>query len=203
MAAEPTFVELEDSARAAINSLKLCPEFLSSKIAIIGGAALWKHIPNGRTTEDVDFIITVSGAPQSVKSKLLQLPNSPFAEFAQLFVYKHPCGKDIQIDFTPEWQQSAFVPEAATVISNVNPAALPYISALDLLALKINTCGLRPTATKKTRDARDALALALRISQQGPVTLNQAQRAAILQGIEDVGALSGRDVNWWKSILNL
>lgn len=47
---QPTFVELEESARAAVNCLKLFPEFGGAKIAIIGGAALWKHIPAGRTT---------------------------------------------------------------------------------------------------------------------------------------------------------
>ncbi|KAI1909472.1 hypothetical protein LOZ65_006521 [Ophidiomyces ophidiicola] len=188
----PTFNELEESARAAISCLKLFPEFSVAKIAIIGGAALWKYLPNGRTTSDVDFIITVSGAPQAVKAKLLQMPNSRFAEYAQLFVYKHPTGKNIQIDFTPEWQ-SAYVPAAATTIGTINTATLPYISPVDLLVLKINACGLRATTTKKVQDAQDALAVADMLTKLGPITLSNQQKGAARAGIQDVGTWGSRD----------
>ncbi|PGH02697.1 hypothetical protein AJ79_07576 [Helicocarpus griseus UAMH5409] len=102
----PTFAELEETAKATIASLKSFSEFSSAKIAIIGGTALWKYIPNGRTTSDVDFIITVSGAPQARRK--------------------------IQIDFTPEWQ-SAYIPAAVRDVGQIDLAALPYISAIDLL----------------------------------------------------------------------
>lgn len=55
----PTFVELEEAARAAINCLKLLPEFGDAKLAIIGEAALWKHLPAGRATM-VYFDVTAS-----------------------------------------------------------------------------------------------------------------------------------------------
>ncbi|QSS49243.1 hypothetical protein I7I53_09548 [Histoplasma capsulatum var. duboisii H88] len=151
---------------------------------------------------DVDFIIALSGAPQVVKTKLLQIPNSPFAEFSQFFVYKHPGGKNIQIDFTPEWQ-SAYVPAAATMISSTDSTNLPYITPVDLLALKINTCGMRPTAAKKSRDAQDALAVAEMLLKHGPIVLTHDQKEAVRVGIEDVGALSGRDSSWWTSALQL
>ncbi|OJD22357.1 hypothetical protein ACJ73_06300 [Blastomyces percursus] len=198
----PTFRELEESAQAAINCLQLFPEFGSARIAIIGGTALWKHIPDGRTTMDVDFIITLAGAPQVVKTKLLQMPNSSFAEFSQFFVYKHPSGKNIQIDFTPEWQ-SAYVPAAATMIGSINSTNLPYITPLDLLALKINTCGMRLTAAKKSRDAQDALTVAEMLLKHGPIVLTHDQKEAVRVGIEDVGALSGRHSSWWTSALQL
>lgn len=51
--------------------------------------------------QDVDFIITVDSAPQSVKNKLLALPNSPFVQQAQYYYYKDPQGNYIQIDTTP------------------------------------------------------------------------------------------------------
>ncbi|KAM5464235.1 hypothetical protein MauCBS54593_007054 [Microsporum audouinii] len=222
----PTFAELEDTARTAISYLKQNQEFSNAKIALIGGVALWKHLPGGRSTEDVDFMITVSGAPQAVKSKLLQLPNSPFAEFAQLFVYNHPGGKKIQVDFTPDWQvclthysskytrtvlniltlnysKSAFVPAAATPISMVNPDALPYISPQDLLALKINTCGMRPTPVKRAQDASDAKAIADFILKQGPIILTAAQKAAVQGGLEDVIKLSSWGADWWENALQL
>ena len=47
----PTLKELEETARAAIDALKQYTEFGSAKLAIIGGTALWKYIPSGRTTE--------------------------------------------------------------------------------------------------------------------------------------------------------
>ena len=56
---QPTFLELEESAQAAINCLKLFPEFANAKIAIIGGAALWKYVPSGRTTM-VKFEVTAN-----------------------------------------------------------------------------------------------------------------------------------------------
>ncbi|EAS30187.1 uncharacterized protein CIMG_08933 [Coccidioides immitis RS] len=198
----PTLKELEETARAAIDALKQYPEFGSAKLAIIGGTALWKYIPSGRTTKDVDFLITVSGAPQAVKTKLLQMPNSRFAEYAQLFVYKHPSGKNIQIDFTPEWQ-SAYVPEAAKPISTINSAVLPYISAVDLLALKINTCGMRPTVGKKTQDALDAMAIAENILAQGPIVLTNVQKEAARVGIQDVVTWSKRPSTWWNQHLQL
>ncbi|EEQ31512.1 hypothetical protein McanMca71_006180 [Microsporum canis] len=198
----PTFAELEDTARTAISYLKQNQEFSNAKIALIGGVALWKHLPGGRSTEDVDFMITVSGAPQAVKSKLLQLPNSPFAEFAQLFVYNHPGGKKIQVDFTPDWQ-SAFVPAAATPISMVNPDALPYISPQDLLALKINTCGMRPTPVKRAQVASDAKAIADFILKQGPIILTAAQKAAVQGGLEDVIKFSSWGADWWENALQL
>ena len=54
--------------------------------------------------QDVDFLITVQGAPKVVKDKLLAIPSSSFQQRAQLFFYKDPNGKLIQIDITPDWQ---------------------------------------------------------------------------------------------------
>ncbi len=57
-------------------------------------------------TQDVDFIINIASAPESVKTKLLSLPNSPFVQHAQYFYYKSRDGSYVQIDITPEWQVS-------------------------------------------------------------------------------------------------
>ncbi|CRG92854.1 hypothetical protein PISL3812_09925 [Talaromyces islandicus] len=198
----PTFTELEAAASSVIRILKTMPEFSNAKIAIIGGLGLWKYIRSYRTTEDVDFLITVQGAPKAVKDKLLAMPSSPFLQQAQIFFYKAPNGKHIQIDITPDWQ-SPYLPSAATSISIVRPEALPYISEVDLLVFKINCCGLRPTPAKKIRDANDARSLAEDLSSKGPIVLSSTQRNAVLQGLDDVAQHSGRDKNWWTDKLRL
>lgn len=120
----PSFAELEVAAGAVIAILKTMPEFSNAKIAVIGGLGLWNYLRGYRTTEvllpwpffstwincllyshqDVDFLITVQGAPKAVKDKLLALPSTPFQQQAQLFFYKSPGGKLVQIDITPDWQ---------------------------------------------------------------------------------------------------
>ena len=117
----PNFNHLEQSAAEVIRILKSFPEFENTKIAIIGGLAVWMYIPWLRTTtvrfatddsllsatnayKDVDFITTAEGAPKTVKQKLLKLPNSPFEDRAGIFVYQIPNGPAVQIDMTPEME---------------------------------------------------------------------------------------------------
>jgi hypothetical protein len=47
----PTFEELEETASALIACLKTIPDYADTRIAIIGGMALWRYIPNGRGTK--------------------------------------------------------------------------------------------------------------------------------------------------------
>jgi len=47
----PTRIELERAATNVVGILKNISEYSEAKIAIIGGLALWKYIPNGRTTQ--------------------------------------------------------------------------------------------------------------------------------------------------------
>ncbi|PMB65175.1 hypothetical protein BM221_008531 [Beauveria bassiana] len=189
----PAFNELETAAQAVIAALKTMSEFSRAKILVIGGLGLWKYLRQYRTTEDVDFLITVQGAPKTVKDKLLAMPSSPFQQRAQDFVFKAPNGKQIQIDMTPDWQ----------VIITFH-RFLPYISELDLLVFKINCCGLRSTAVKKIRDAKDARILLEDIRSQGSISLSPLQKNAVLAGLEDVVKLTrGGDMAWWKSQLGL
>ncbi|PLB37792.1 uncharacterized protein BDW47DRAFT_106372 [Aspergillus candidus] len=201
----PTFPELEQAAGAVILILKSMPEFADTKIAIIGGLSLWKYIEHFRSTEDVDFLITVQGAPNAVKEKLLALPDTPFKQHAQLFFYVGLGGKAVQVDITPSWQ-SPYLPQAAIPISSARPDSLPYISEIDLLVFKINSCGLRPTAVKKMRDVRDARTLVddlcARSSGRG-IVLSEEQKSAVLQGLDDVVALSRREWGWWAGRLGL
>lgn len=102
----PSLQELERAAIDVLRILKGINEFKDASIAVIGGLALWKYIPSGRTTEDVDFMINVHSAPDGVKQKLLKLPESRFVQHAQFFYYKSPSGQHIQIDIVPSWQVS-------------------------------------------------------------------------------------------------
>lgn len=47
----PTRIQLEAAASEVISVLKGIREFSNARIAVIGGLALWKYLPNGRTTE--------------------------------------------------------------------------------------------------------------------------------------------------------
>jgi hypothetical protein len=50
-------LDLEKAAAEVISILKGMKDFSNSKIAVIGGLALWKYVPNGRTTE-VCYVLT-------------------------------------------------------------------------------------------------------------------------------------------------
>lgn len=43
--------ELETAAADVIRILKGISEYSNARVAIIGGLALWRYIPTGRTTE--------------------------------------------------------------------------------------------------------------------------------------------------------
>ncbi|GAB1312204.1 hypothetical protein MFIFM68171_02414 [Madurella fahalii] len=162
-----TLAQLEQAAADVVNIMKSITEYSEASIAVIGGLAVWKYIQDGRTTQDVDFIISIDSAPQSVKSKLLALPNSPFIQQAQYFLYKSSDGDQIQIDITPAWQ-SPYLPAAAKKLKNIPAGSVPYISPTDLLIFKMHSCGLRAQALKSVVDATDAAALLAGEPSAGP-----------------------------------
>ena len=95
------------------------------------------------------------------------------------------------------------MPSAAIPISTARPNALPYISELDLLVFKINSCGLRPTQGKKLRDATDALELTEDLSSKGRVVLSASQKNTVLQCLDDIARVSGKEKAWWIAKLAL
>lgn len=99
--------------------------------------------------------------------------------------------------------QSPYVPLAALPVSAVRPNALPYISELDPLVFKINSCGLRPSAGKKIREANDAPELTEHLSSKGPIILPSFQKDAVLQRLNDVVQVSAQDKAWWMAKLAL
>ena len=47
------------------------------------------------------------------------------------------------------------------------------------------------------------MAVAEMLLESGPIVLNSEQKEAARAGINDVGILSGRDVDWWTHVLQL
>ncbi|KAI1332867.1 hypothetical protein F5Y16DRAFT_418805 [Xylariaceae sp. FL0255] len=182
----PTLAELERAAQDVIMIMKNVPELASQKVAVIGGLALWKYMPKGRSTEDVDFMISVDG-PKSVKPKLLAMKNSRFVERAQYFYYK-----------------AAYFPPTAVAIKSIEPGTVPYISVDDLIVFKIFSCGLRSEVTKSKRDALDAYRLLdQRTATEGPMHLAKHQVDVVLPGLADVVKHTTQDDKWWKMRLGL
>ncbi|KAF4627030.1 hypothetical protein G7Y89_g11129 [Cudoniella acicularis] len=197
-----TLTELETAASDVIQILKTVPEFASARVAVIGGLALWKYMPRGRTTEDVDLIINLDNAPNGVKNILLSLYSTVFVQRAQYFFYKSPNGNLIQIDICASWQ-SPYLPPAAKVVSTIVDGVVPYISPVDLIVFKINSCGLRAENTKRRRDAADAAVLLDEETQSGPLNLTAQQKSTVEMGLIDVVNVSGKSENWWKQRLGL
>ncbi|KAI8949883.1 hypothetical protein F4801DRAFT_579985 [Xylaria longipes] len=198
----PSLLDLERAAMDVIKIMKAVPDLAKQKVAVIGGLALWNFMPRGRSTEDVDFIITLDG-PKSVKPKLLALKNSPFVERAQFFFYKSPSGALVQIDFVGQFQAAYFPPTAVTV-RDISPGTIPYISVDDLIVFKIFSCGLRSEVSKSRRDALDAFRLLEQKTRaSGPLRLSKHQIDAVVPGLNDVVRLTNNDDAWWKNRLGL
>ncbi|KAI1284407.1 hypothetical protein F5Y07DRAFT_2734 [Xylaria sp. FL0933] len=194
--------ELKSAALEVIGILKGLPQFADQKIAVIGGMALWMYLPRGRSTEDVDFIVTLDG-PKSIKPALLNLQNSPFVERAQWFYYRTPSGKLVQIDFVAQWQAPYF-PSAAQKVKDIPEGIIPMISPEDLVLSKIFSCGLRGDGDKKQRDAGDAAALLEALTKSvGSLQLPEAKIEIAKQSLIDVIPLTDKDEAWWRSKLGL
>jgi hypothetical protein len=95
------------------------------------------------------------------------------------------------------------MPAAAAKLRDLPAGATPYISATDLVVFKINSCGLRAQTAKKRTDAADAQALLERLTGQAPLSLSNAQKAAVEQGINDVVTYGTKTKAWWREKLGL
>ncbi len=90
---------------------------------------------------------------------------------------------------------------------------LPYIAAIELLAMKVFACGLRLETEKKTGDAIDAEKLAEMLTANGRVALSSTLRRCIMDGLDSVvkegqkadGSMrDGRkSLNWWNANFEL
>ncbi|OBT73955.1 hypothetical protein VF21_07438 [Pseudogymnoascus sp. 05NY08] len=194
-------IKLEEAAADVIQYIKSLPEFRNSRAAVFGGLALWKYMPRGRTTDDVDLIITVDGAPGAVKNRLLSAYGNVFTQRTQFFYYLSPSGIAIQIDICAA-AHSPYYPPALTVVGTIPPGSVPYIAPIDLIVFKVFCCGLRDNILKKTRDATDAENLLQQeTARSGPFTLSSVQRTAFEGGFPDVLIYSDQDESWWRARL--
>lgn len=85
-----------------------------------------------------------------------------------------------------------FLPSGALRLGQDRLPDLPHATPEDLLALKINSSGLRATIEKRTVDAADADALAEMLLGRGPIVLtaeepsiiflSEAERITLLRG---------------------
>ncbi|RYP85615.1 hypothetical protein DL769_000956 [Monosporascus sp. CRB-8-3] len=199
-----TFRELECAASDVIRIIKRMPDLGNVKLAIIGGLALWHYLPRGRTTDNINFITNISTSPSSLKKKLLQLPNSPFVQRAQILFYVSPgSGREIQVDISPEWLVP-YLPEAARRVCNIRDGELPYVSLADLVVFKLDSSGLRSNAAKKRRDAADAAALLEEhAAANAKLELSPRGREMAHEALIDVIRYSDRSREWWETRLGL
>ncbi|EWC45968.1 hypothetical protein DRE_04761 [Drechslerella stenobrocha 248] len=197
-----SFAELEEAAVEVIGHLKE-HGFGEHKLIIIGGLAVWKLLPYYRTTDDIDFLITVNGAPNALKAlkeKLERIYNSPFVDNAGVLSYNSISGKLIRIDLMPD-SQLPYLPENAQKVSEIQSVSLPYVSIEDLIVFKINSCGLRVASDKKVQDAADAYSA---VASAGlSLRLSNKQKHTARGGLPAVAAALGYPKSWWEGKLAL
>ncbi|KAI1344776.1 hypothetical protein F5Y15DRAFT_421903 [Xylariaceae sp. FL0016] len=173
------FQELEHAACNVIQMIKQIPELWHTRLAVIGGLALWHYHPEYRPADvrfisafggprdrpvadeqfqNINFITNVSTSPGRMKKRLLELPNSPFYLRSQALFYQSPSKREIQIDISPEWL-CPYLPESACYVRDIPYGTVPYISLVDLTAFELDSSGLCSCPVEKERDARDAAAL--------------------------------------------
>lgn len=95
------------------------------------------------------------------------------------------------------------MPAAARKLKDIPKGTVPYISIVDLIVFKINSCGLRAQGSKKRRDALDAGNLLDKETQASPLSLTSAQKAIVEPCIVDVVAHGGHSEKWWRERLGL
>ncbi|CZT53421.1 uncharacterized protein RSE6_14971 [Rhynchosporium secalis] len=171
----PTLAKLNSAASEVIIILKGIPEYSNARVAVISGLALWNYLQNGRTTKDVDLIISIDTAPDSMKQRLLSLPNTRFVTQAQV--------------------------AEAQALSQIPAGHVPFISQIDLLIFKINSYGLRAQIAKKRIDARDAQNLLQNMTT--PLRLTAAQLAIVELCLSDIVSQGTKTQEWWKQRLGL
>jgi hypothetical protein len=99
--------------------------------------------------------------------------------------------------------QSPYVPAAAEMLLNIPPGAVPYISAIDLIIFKINSCGLRAQGSKRFVDANDAQNLLTHEAKYSPISLTTEQLAIVDNGLTDVLNSNSMPEKWWRENLGL
>jgi hypothetical protein len=95
------------------------------------------------------------------------------------------------------------MPDAAQMLRHIPPDTIPYISAVDLIIFKINSCGLRAQIAKRQIDALDAEALLEQETALSPLSLSTGQREIVEPCIADVVTNGTKHETWWRQRLGL
>ncbi|KAF2967095.1 hypothetical protein GQX73_g6465 [Xylaria multiplex] len=100
--------ELEDAVCDVIQIIKQIPELTGTKLAVVGGLALWHYLPDYRPTNNINFVTNATNDEDLsfLEQKLLEHPNSPFIQDQQALFYHSPAGWDIQIKISTRWHVS-------------------------------------------------------------------------------------------------
>ncbi|KAI1876810.1 uncharacterized protein JN550_000882 [Neoarthrinium moseri] len=200
--AAPTFRELEETAALTIRMIKHIPGLGHTKVAIIGGLAVWNYLPTQRRTDNIDLLIDASVSPSFVRRRLLQYPRSVFIQIGRSLWYQSPTGCEIEIRIISE-DSVAYLPASAWPVKDIRPGVFPYISLSDLIVLKIDSCGYHRAWGARVRDAYDAAALLEYASAPHPLILSCRQECVVREGLPDVIEYGGRGKAWWLCWLGL
>ncbi|KAI1852551.1 hypothetical protein JX265_013010 [Neoarthrinium moseri] len=200
--AAPTFRELEETAALTIRMIKHIPGLGHTKVAIIGGLAVWNYLPTQRRTDNIDLLIDASVSPSFVRRRLLQYPRSVFIQIGRSLWYQSPTGCEIEIRIISE-DSVAYLPASAWPVKDIRPGVFPYISLSDLIVLKIDSCGYHRAWGARVRDAYDAAALLEYASAPHPLILSCRQECVVREGLPDVIEYGGRGKAWWLCRLGL
>nr|POF00351.1 hypothetical protein CFP56_77325 [Quercus suber] len=176
---------LERAAADVLQILKGISELQDASIAVIGGLALRKYLPNGRRTE---VFVFHSGWPCELKSDSSsqeELP-SPYQAAASAYI-----------------SQSLYLPVNAVKLKDLPENTVPYISAFDLILFKIHSCGLRAQLGKRIMDAQDAESLISSAAVTLPLTLTQWQKDQMEPCIADLVSYGSKNATWWRQHLGM
>ncbi|KAI1126326.1 hypothetical protein F5Y10DRAFT_293870 [Nemania abortiva] len=180
--------ELEDAVCDVIQIIKQIPELTGARLAVIGDLALCHYLPDRRPTDKITFITDLP-ALEFLGRKLLNHPNSPFWKTKQALFYRSPAGRDIEIEFSPQWL-FPYLPDSTPLVYEIPYGKVPYAMAVDLFFFKLNSSlSVTTNPAKRRQDGDDAAALISRDNQDRfadgyiPTTKEQLRR---LQGANDV-----------------
>lgn len=161
--------------------------------------------------QSMDLIINSATSASLLRKKLLQHPMSPLVESNQLLYYQpssaktgSPCARTpgIEVRITPE-MLCPFLPGAARLVHDITPSPghLPYVSLVDLIVFKMDSCGLRDSTQGKQQEARDAAALLEVATEHCALELNEDQARVVEECLADVLRHSASDKGWWQARL--
>jgi len=161
--------------------------------------------------QSIDLIINSTTSASLLRKKLLQHPMSPLVEMNQLLYYqpstetkKSPAAQTpgTEVRITPE-MLVPFLPGAAKLVHEITPSPghLPYVSLVDLIVFKMDSCGLRDSTQGKQQEARDAAALLEAATEHCALELNDTQVRVVEECLPDILRHSSSDKGWWQARL--